>query len=101
MSTSLLYHCFGITGRGIHHVRSRFEEGRTIFRIAQDPTTPACSACGSRKVRKKVIVHREPPGMGATSGDPVFRALCTRAISRRFFQSLLTGVEERDLGSSP
>ncbi len=70
MSTSLLYHCFGITGRGIHHVHSRFEEGRTIFRIAQDPTTLACSACGSRKVRKKGTVFRRfmtlPIGLRAT-----------------------------------
>jgi transposase len=70
MSTSLLYHCFGITGRGIHYVRSRFEGGRTIFRIAQDPTTLACSACGSRKVRKKGTVFRRfmtlPIGLRAT-----------------------------------
>jgi hypothetical protein len=60
MSTSLLYHCFGITGPGIHHVNSRFKKGRTIFRIAQDPTTLACSACGSLEVRKKEAVsHRD------------------------------------------
>lgn len=81
MSTSLLYHCFGITGRGIHHVRSRFEEGRTIFRIAQDPTTLACPACGSRKVRKKGTVFRRfmtlPIGLRATIIEfPIQRVSC-------------------------
>ncbi len=81
MSTSLLYHCFGITGRGIHHVHSRFEEGRTIFRIAQDPTTLACSACGSRKVRKKGTVFRRfmtlPIGLRATIIEfAIQRVLC-------------------------
>ena len=58
MSTGILYHCFGITGRGIHYVHARFEQGRTIFRIGQDPTTLECPACGGRKVRKKGTVFR-------------------------------------------
>jgi transposase len=81
MSTSLLYHCFGITGRGIHYVRSRFDEGRTIFRIGQDPTTLACSACGGRKVWKKGTVFRRfmtlPIGLRATIIEfPIQRVLC-------------------------
>ena len=58
MSTSILYHCFGITGRGIHYVHARFEKGCTIFGIEQDPTTYRCSHCGSRKVKKKGSVSR-------------------------------------------
>jgi transposase len=58
MSRGILYHCFGITGRGIHYVHTRFEEGRTIFRIGQDPTALVCSTCGSRKVMKKGTVFR-------------------------------------------
>lgn len=81
MSTSLLYHCFGITGRGIHHVRSRFEEGKTVFQIAQDPSTLTCSACGSRNVRKKGALLRRfmtlPIGMRATIIEfPVQRVFC-------------------------
>jgi transposase len=81
MSTSILYHCFGITGRGIHYVHSRFKEGRTIFRIAQDPTTLACSACGSRNVRKKGTVFRRfmtlPIGLRATIIEfPIQRVFC-------------------------
>jgi len=81
MSTSLLYHCFGITGRGIHHVHSRFDEGRTIFRIGQDPTTLTCSACGSRQVWKKGTVFRRfmtlPIGLRATIIEfPIQRVFC-------------------------
>jgi len=81
MSTGVLYHCFGITGRGIHHVHTRYEAGRTIFRIGQDPTTLTCSACGSRKVWKKGAVFRRfmtlPIGLRATIIEfPVQRVLC-------------------------
>jgi len=58
MSTSILYHCFGVMGRGIHHVHTRFKKGCTVFRIEQDPTTFACSHCGSRAVKKKGTVRR-------------------------------------------
>jgi transposase len=58
MSTSILYHCFGVVGRGIRHRRTRFEKGRTIFRIEQDPTTYTCAQCGSRAVKKKGSVPR-------------------------------------------
>lgn len=58
MSTSILYHCFGVMGRGIHHVHVRFEKGCTVFRIDQDPTTFECSHCGSRAVKKKGTVRR-------------------------------------------
>jgi transposase len=81
MSTGLLYHCFGITGRGIHHVHSRFEAGRTIFRIGQDPTSLACSVCGSRRVKKKGAVVRRfitvPIGLRPTIIEfPIQRVLC-------------------------
>ena len=81
MSTGILYHCFGITGRGIHHVHTRFEAGKTIFRIGQDPTTFACSSCGSRKVMKKGTVFRRfvtlPIGLRPTIIEfPIQRVLC-------------------------
>ncbi|MFC1834458.1 ISL3 family transposase [Thermodesulfobacteriota bacterium] len=58
MSTSILYHCFGVMGRGIHHVRVRFENGCTVFKIDQDPSTFECSRCGSRTVKKKGTIRR-------------------------------------------
>src|SRR5690242_16146138 len=48
MSTSLLYHAFGI--RGYEYVRTDYHGGATIFTIRQDPETCRCSACGSRQV---------------------------------------------------
>jgi len=46
MSTSLLYHGFGI--RGYQHVRTEFVEGGVVFTIAQDPKTCRCPACGGK-----------------------------------------------------
>jgi transposase len=48
MSTSLLYHAFGI--RGYDYVRTQYQHGQVIFTIAQDPHDCRCSACGSRDV---------------------------------------------------
>ncbi len=58
MSTSILYHCFGVTGRGYRYVHVRFEEGKTFFRIDQNPKSYRCSACGSRKVKRRGDVFR-------------------------------------------
>src|SRR5208337_4696773 len=81
MSTSILYHCFGITGRGIHHVHSRFEGGKTIFRIGKDPTTLECALCGSWKVKRKGTVFRRfmtlPIGLRPTVIEfPIQRVHC-------------------------
>ena len=48
MSTSLLYHAFGI--RGYDYVRTDYRGGQVIFTIAQDPDDCRCCACGSREV---------------------------------------------------
>ena len=48
MSTSLLYHAFGI--RGYDYVRTQYQDGQVIFTITQDPDDCRCSACGSREV---------------------------------------------------
>jgi transposase len=48
MSTSLLYHAFGI--RGYDYVRTDYLGGEVVFTIAQDPDDCRCSACGSREV---------------------------------------------------
>jgi transposase len=51
MSTSLLYHAFGI--RGYQYTRTRYESGQVIFSIRQEPQTCRCSSCGSARV-----IHR-------------------------------------------
>lgn len=43
MSTSLLYHAFGIVG--YRHVHAKFHEGRVIFAIEQPRDRLRCSAC--------------------------------------------------------
>ena len=56
MSTSLLYHAFGI--RGYEYVRTEYQDGEVIFTIRQEPKTFRCGACGSRDVRPKGRVPR-------------------------------------------
>lgn len=68
MSTSLLYHAFGI--RGYEHVRTDYQGGQTIFTIRQEPGTSRCPACGRRDVRPRGQVERRfrslPIGSRAT-----------------------------------
>jgi transposase len=61
MSTSLLYHAFGI--RGYRHVATDFEEGGVIFRIAQDLPDCRCSVCGSARVSPRGQVERHFRGL--------------------------------------
>src|SRR4051794_40424982 len=56
MSTSLLYHAFGI--RGYHHTRTDYPGGQTIFTIRQEFETCRCPACGSTQVRSRGQVER-------------------------------------------
>ncbi len=48
MSTSLLYHAFGI--RGYDYVNTAYEQGRVLFTICQRRHTYRCSRCGARDV---------------------------------------------------
>ena len=56
MSTSLLYHAFGI--RGYRYTRTDYRDGQTIFTIQQEPETCRCSACGSSRVLSRGHVQR-------------------------------------------
>jgi transposase len=56
MSTSLLYHAFGI--RGYQYTRTGYQGGQVIFSIHQEPQTCRCSACGSREVKHRGHVQR-------------------------------------------
>lgn len=57
MSTSLLYHAFGI--RGYRHVVTNFQEGGVSFRITKDLADCRCSACGSGHVASRGQVERQ------------------------------------------
>jgi transposase len=56
MSTSFLYHAFGI--RGYDYVRTEYPDGQVIFTIAQDPRDCRCPACGSREVLSRGHAER-------------------------------------------
>jgi transposase len=56
MSTSLLYHAFGILG--YRYVRTTYVAGQTIFTIGQEHNTCRCPACGSADVVSRGHVER-------------------------------------------
>src|SRR3954447_24346608 len=56
MSTSLLYHAFGI--RGYRYTRTDYRGGQTIFTIHQEPESCRCAACGSTRVQFRGRVER-------------------------------------------
>ena len=51
MSTSLLYHGFGI--RGYTYVKTEYEGSRVVFTIRQERGDLRCAACGSRRVVRR------------------------------------------------
>ena len=56
MSTSLLYHGFGI--RGYNYVNTKYLNGEIVFSIHQDPFSFQCSHCGSRNLIRRGKVNR-------------------------------------------
>ena len=56
MSTSLLYHAFGI--RGYQYVATAYQEGGVTFRITKNLKDCRCSACGSAYVASRGQVER-------------------------------------------
>lgn len=61
MSTSLLYHGFGV--RGYRYVRTEYIEGGVVFTIAQNPKTCRCPACGGKNTILKGGVLRRFRGL--------------------------------------
>ena len=57
MSTSFLYHGFGIIGK--YYKKTTYEKGAIIFDIYQKDTSLRCPVCGSRYVIKKGSVSRK------------------------------------------
>ncbi len=79
MSTSLLYHAFGV--RGYDYVRTDYQEGQVIFTIEQDPEDCRCPICGGRDVTSRGHVWRRfrslPIGARVTSvALPIPRVEC-------------------------
>ncbi|MBV8233009.1 MAG: transposase family protein [Planctomycetaceae bacterium] len=57
MSTSLLYHGFGV--RGYEYVRTEYPAGQIHFTIRQPRKALRCPACGSLEVRPHGTVERQ------------------------------------------
>jgi transposase len=79
MSTSLLYHAFGV--RGYEYVRTDYQGGQTTFTIRPRDKPLRCPACGSKDVRTKGRVERHfrslPIGARATIvALPIPRVSC-------------------------
>ena len=51
MSTSLLYHAFGV--RGYQYQRTEYDGGMVLFHVEPAEKSVCCSACGSRKVSRR------------------------------------------------
>ena len=56
MSTSILYHGFGI--RGYDYVRTKFNHGSICFKIQQDRLKLRCSLCNGRDLIRRGFKHR-------------------------------------------
>ena len=56
MSTSLLYHAWGL--RGYRLEATDFAEGATVFRVRQNDDTLCCGHCGARNVMRQGVVVR-------------------------------------------
>jgi transposase len=56
MSTSLLYHGFGI--RGYQYVKTEYELGTVVFTVQQETADLRCVACGSRRVVRRGFYRR-------------------------------------------
>lgn len=96
MSTSLLYHGWGL--RGYCHQGTRFEAGAVRFQMIQDQERLCCSACGSLEVTRAGQVPRSfralPIGGKAVWIDlPVQRVACGTCGKTR--QAKLGFADER------
>jgi len=57
MSTSILYHAFGV--RGYIYEATEYQQGRTAFRIRHNHKRLRCPECNSRRVVRRGCVERE------------------------------------------
>jgi len=57
MSTSLLYHAFGIR-KGFKYTRTLYEKGAVIFVVEPDQQSLRCPACKSHAVTRKGVIWR-------------------------------------------
>lgn len=96
MSTSLLYHGYGIIG--YKYIRTKFESGQIIFKIAHDYFSLCCPNCRSRKFTLKGkytrLIRSLPIGSKPVFIEvPIQRILCHQCKTVR--QVKIGFAEER------
>ena len=57
MSTSLLYHAFGV--RDQDYIKTEYRDGAVVFHIKTRESKLKCSSCGSSHIRKKGVIPRD------------------------------------------
>jgi transposase len=81
MSTSLLYHAFGL--RGYAYVHTQYEGGAVIFTVRQNSKELACSSCGSAQLIRRGQVWRRfrslPIGLRAVWVHLALQRVCCMA----------------------
>lgn len=77
MSTSLLYHGWGI--RGYCYQRAEYRDGAIIFHLQRDTTDYRCPCCGSRQVHRAGAVERRLRGL-PIGGKPVWMELAVQRL---------------------
>jgi transposase len=90
MSTSLLYHAFGLRG-GYDYVRTDYVEGSVLIHVRQRRETLRCSYCGSNRVHVKTHEHRTFRGLPIGSRPvlihlPIARVECQKCALVRQVQ---------------
>jgi transposase len=96
MSTSLLYHGWGV--RGYTHRSTNFQEATVRFRVEQNADTFCCSHCGSREVMRSGQICRRfrslPIGGKRVWIElPIQRLWCT--VCGKIRQARVTFADER------
>jgi transposase len=88
MSTSLLYHAFGL--KGVKYIRTEYEKGSTIFRAEVTSAIEKCPVCRSwetirKKGRKERMLRLVPIGMRPTFVRlQIWRLECQRCGALRW-----------------
>ncbi len=80
MSTSLLYHAFGV--RGYRYVKTDYSQGRVTFTIEQPRESYRCPVCGSDDVRGRGRTLRRFRTV-SIGGKPVYLAFAVPRVACR------------------
>jgi transposase len=81
MSTSLLYHAFGV--RGYQYLKTAYSKGTTVFTIERNPDKLCCSACGSKDVIRQGSQVRDFHGVPIGSRKVTIKADIPRLQCRQ------------------